>query len=72
MFLFPLVLRKIERAKDQEIQKILLAVIQWQKNQYPDEELVIVSLPKQSSGKRDMYLKMIMNLLQTRRLSDDF
>lgn len=40
------VLRRIEVANDKEVHQILLALIHWQEQHYPEDELVFFSLPK--------------------------
>lgn len=40
------VLNRIANADDQEVQQILMALIHWQAQHYPEDELVFFSLPK--------------------------
>jgi len=58
------VVKRIKRATDYEIHVMLLAIIDWQKHHYPDEELIILSLPKSNPEKREMYLKMVVHMLR--------
>lgn len=73
IFRLPLrrLLKRIEIADDDEIQKILLTIIHWENLRYPNEELIILSLPKSNSEKRRKYLKMMADLLRNKRVSDD-
>ena len=68
MLYFRLLLRRMrkrmEAVKEEEIQEMLLAIIRWQKDHYPDEELIVFSLPKSNLEKREVQLKLMVDMLQ--------
>jgi len=46
------VLKRIGGANDEEIMEIIKSLIYWQKRRYPDEKVIILSLPIQDKGMR--------------------
>lgn len=63
LLLLKLVLRRIEKASEFEINEIIYALISWQAKRYPEYEMVIMSLSKYDREKRDYQLKGILEML---------
>ena len=63
LLLLKLVLRRIEKASEFEINEIIYALISWQAKRYREYEMVIMSLSKYDREKRDYQLKGILEML---------
>lgn len=57
-------LDRIANADDQEVQEIMHALIRWQEQHYPEEELVFLSLPKYDLPERYRSIDCMAQMLK--------
>ena len=65
------ILKRIDCADDFEIEAIIKAVMQWQRNRYPEYELVVVSLHKFDRETRFQEIDSISNFLKKQAYSEE-
>ena len=58
------VLCRIESANDQEVQQIMSALIHWQEQHYPEDELIFLSLPKRDIPERCRNVDIMAEMLK--------